>query len=72
MQRVEENIQRMAGWKAKDARRAELEALWRLVAECEGNTETQTEKVKNKQKATERKGKLQEEEKREKRKVEFK
>lgn len=37
MQRVEENIQGMAEWKAKDAPGQSWQALWRLVAECEGN-----------------------------------
>ena len=73
-QRVEENIQRMAERKAKDAPGQSQQALWRLVAECEGNIEIQTEKIKSKQKETERKGKLQEEKMRKgkKRKVEFK
>ena len=64
----------MAEWKAKDAPGQSWQALWRQAAECEGNIEIQTEKVKSKQKETERKGKLQEEKMRKgkKRKLEFK
>lgn len=67
MQRVEENIQGMAEWKAKDAPGQSWQALWRLVAECEGNIEIQTEKVKSKQKETKkREATRRENEKREK------